>query len=735
MGPQPTSSPKLVFGPFEYDTVSGDLYKSGTRIRLQGKPLQILSLLVDRHGEVVSREELRQHLWQDTTFVDFEQGLNAAVNKLRQALGDAAVQPRYVETLPGRGYRFVAPVHEVTARTVLEIAAPAAPRSDRSRASRLKRWMPWAATAAAVLLLAGSYWLGTRSERQSGTSQLTRFAVSPPAGFALEGAASRQAFALSPDGSRIAFTAMDASSALSVFVRELSALEPKLIPDTTGAHTLFWGPDSHSLYLTALGKLRRTTVDGGGMDVLGDTPAFLFSGVWLSPDRLMLSTNWGSFLVSPSKGGLEPTKTIHRWPQLLPDGETFLHMEWDAQALRHRARAGRMDEPGKELVLADSRVLYTASVLTPGQGYLLYLRSGNLLAHPFDPKLLQVTGEPMPVASKVNSFFPTGAADFSVSARGAIAYQGFVARSQLVWVDRQGRQTGTIGPDKLAVKSGRLSPDGRRLAAAVYDVERGGQDIWTFDLQSGAGRRLSLGPGVSDAPVWSPDSKQLAMLSASGGKWPEVHVRGLGANDTEQALMPGEFQMPTDWSSDGRFVVFSTTGVSRFPNEANGDVWVTDFANKRKTTPLLNSPFHEANATFSPDGKWLAFTSNESGRTELYLQAFEAASSPRVVGERLLVSRSGVLALRWRRDGKELFYLGFDGRVNAVPVKLSATPEFRSPVPLFSISTDARAAIHTLVGFDVSPDGQRFVIPVVTSPDAPKLVVVQDWEAMLPRRR
>ena len=534
---------------------------------------------------------------------------------------------------------------------------------------------------------------------------------------------------------RIAFTAVDTSGALSVFVRELSALEPKLIPDTAGAHTLFWAPDSRSLYLTARGKLRRTSVEGGGLEVLSDTPAFLFSGVWLRPDRLMLSTNRGSFLVSPSAGGLEPTKTSYRWPQLMPDGETFLYMEWDLQAQRHRAIAGRMGEPGKALILADSRVLYTPSRLTPGQGYLLYLRAGNLVAHPFDPKRLELTGEPLPVAERVNSFLPTGAADFSVSSQGAIAYQSVAARSQLVWVDRQGRQLATIGPDRIIGKSGRLSPDGRLLAVSIYDVERGGQDIWTFDLASGAGRRLTLDAGVRDAPVWSPDSKQLAMLSAAGGRWPEVHVRGLGASDAERALMPGGFQMPTDWSSDGRFVVFSTTGVSRLPNEAQGDVWISDFANGRKTTPLLNSSFHEGNTAFSPDGKWVAFTSNESGRSELYLQAFEAASPPRVVGERFLVARAGVLAVRWRRDGKEIFYLGFEGRVNAVPVKLSGKPEFGSPAPLFTISTDARAGIHALVGFDVSADGQRFVIPVVTTGEAPTLVVVQDWEAMLPHKR
>ncbi|MBL0155552.1 MAG: winged helix-turn-helix domain-containing protein [Bryobacterales bacterium] len=161
--------------------LSGDLYKSGNRIRLQGKPLQILSLLVDRHGEVVSREELRQHLWQDTTFVDFEQGMNAAVNKLRQALGDAAVQPRYVETIPGRGYRFVALVHQPTARAVLEIASPAPLRTDAPRRNQLKRWLPvlpqWPRSFSC-----SEHTGSVRESNEGRVLHLTRFAVSPPPG-------------------------------------------------------------------------------------------------------------------------------------------------------------------------------------------------------------------------------------------------------------------------------------------------------------------------------------------------------------------------------------------------------------------------------------------------------------------------------------------------------------------------------------------------------------------------
>ena len=175
--------------------------------------------------------------------------------------------------------------------------------------------------------------------------------------------------------------------------------------------------------------------------------------------------------------------------------------------------------------------------------------------------------------------------------------------------------------------------------------------------------------------------------------------------------------------------------LPRFANESQGDVWLEGLTDSRKLIPLLSTPFHEANAAFSLDGKWLAFTSNESGRAEVYLQAFHAGEAPRVAGERYRVSRAGAQALRWRRDGRELFYLAFDGRVHAVPVKLSASPEFGPAAPLFSISTEARAAIHSILGFDVSPDGQRFVIPVVTSPESPSLVVLQNWEAALVRAR
>ena len=638
-----------------------------------------------------------------------------------------------METLPGRGYRFIGPVQR-SPKPVLEITQA---RADASPSSQTRAWLPWAACGALAVVGLGGYWLGSRGGRPVESLQPVRFQVTPPPGFALEGAASRQSFALSPDGTRLAFTAMNDSGALSVFVRDIDALEPRRIPDSDGAHTVFWPPDGRSLFLTVRGKLRRAWLDGKPPVILSDSPPFMFSGAWLSPNAMLLSGRLAASILPPSGGTLQPVATQYPWPQMLPDGKLLLYAGWNTRTGRHVARIARFGDPGsaKDLIEADSRAMYTASVVTPGAGYLVFVRGGSLLAQPFDVRSLRVTGEAMPVVNKLYSFFPTGAADFSVAGRGSLAYLGFTGRSQLAWVDRQGRQVTAIGPAGTNVKSGRLSPNGRWVAAAIYDVERGSQNLWLFDSEKGAGRQLTPAAGVRDAPVWSPDSTSLAYMYSTGDKPPGIQVRGVGEEESEQSLAPAGFQMPTDWSPGGRFLLYINTGVPRFAQDTQSDIWLADMmARDRKPIPLLKTQFHEANAMFSPDGKWIAFTSNESGRSELYIQAFESGDSPRMAGERFLVSRSGAQAVRWRRDGKELFYLAFDGRIHAVPVTLSAKPVLGAPQALFAIGTEARAAIHSILGFDVSPDGRRFLIPVVAAGEGPSLVVVRNWETALPRK-
>ena len=214
-----------------------------------------------------------------------------------------------------------------------------------------------------------------------------------------------------------------------------------------------------------------------------------------------------------------------------------------------------------------------------------------------------------------------------------------------------------------------------------------------------------------------------------------MFLRGVGENDPLEPLPEGFFQIPTDWSRDGRFIAFTNTSFGQIQNELRGDVWLIDMAHGRKIIPLISTPFHEANPAFSPDGRWLAFTSNETGRAKVYIQSFEAGDTPHLAGERYLVSQQAAASLRWRHDGKELFYLASDGRIYGVPTSLHSKLKIGKPIPLVTISTEARAAVHSLLGFDVSKDGQRFLIPIVTSPEKSEIVVIQNWESEIQRKQ
>jgi Tol biopolymer transport system component/DNA-binding winged helix-turn-helix (wHTH) protein len=739
---QPITKPprQLAFGPFVLDETSGELHKHGLRLRLEGQPLQILAALIRQPGRVVARDELRQELWEDGTFVDFDHGLNAAMNRLRQVLGDSADQPRYIETLPGRGYRFIAPVQESVPRSALvmptapvvvevEQAAPAPPLIGRTAR---KTWPLWIIAASIIAGLMGGYLITNRPRASSGAPTI-RSRILPPDGYALEAGSSRQTFALSPDGARLAYTAMDASGVFQMFIRDFDALESRPLANSMGSYTLFWAPDGRSLFHTQEGSLRRTSLDTDSDQVLCDTPALTLTGALLG-QNLMISGRSKNFVVPVSGGAPRITKELYPWPQILPDGKHLLYTVFDPQLGRHRARVVTLGEPGTatDLLETDSRTMYVPSVLKPGTGYLLSVRAGNILAHPFDPKSLRVQGDPLVVVTRVYSFYPTGAADFSASNSGTLAYKRYVSRSQLAWVTRRGEVVSTIGPANVNLKQARLSPDGKKIATPIFDVNRGANDMWIIDAQTGAAHRAIVGRGTVDSPVWAPDSSRLAFSRAYEAP-PKLFVRGIGEMDADEAIPDGYFQTPTDWSHDGRFIAFGNTTFSQIDNELKGDVWLVDMAQGRKVIHLINTPFHEANPAFSPDGRWLAFTSDESGRTELYVQAFEAGESPRLVGERHLVSRQGASCLRWARNGKELFYLAGDGRLYAVPITLSPRLGIAEPAPLFSISTEARAALHSSVGFDVSADGRRFLVPVVTSSERSDIVVIQNWEAGLQR--
>lgn len=733
--PSPIHSRLRLFGPFSFDENSGELSKHGIRVRLQGQPLQILAALLRLRGQTVTREEFQQQLWSSNTFTDFEHGLNAAMNRLRQVLGDSADQPRYIETVPGRGYRFIAAVQDSEAGPVLIMPqargsepdvmdSPPAPERLQQPAKRTL----WMITAGVLVILALGY-LATVGVPTGSVVPTLRFSVAPPQGYAIEPGSSRQIFALSPDGSKLAFSAMNETGVFQAFIRNLDSLEVHAVPNSLGSYHVFWAPDGRSLFLTVQGSLRRYTLEGDSYQVVCDAPAIMLTGAVMG-SNLLISARTANFVVPISGGTPKQTKEFYPWPQVMPDGKHILYIAFDARAGHHRAHVVELGKPetDRELLETDSRVIYTPSLAKPETGYLVYVRAGNLLANPFNPQLLRLEGEPLPIAARVYSFFPTGAADFSVSNRGMLAYRKYVSRSQLAWLDRHGKVVKMVGPENVNIDAGHLSPDGKRIAASIYNVDRGVTEIWVIDSETGASRKSIAGPGLVASPVWAPDSHRLVYQGAYEGP-PKLFTRGIGESDLEERLPESFFQVPTDWSHDGRFIAFTSASSSQSQTEMRGDVWLIDMARGRKMIPLITTPFHEGAPAFSPDGKWLAFTSNESGRSEVYVQAFEAGERPHLVGERHVVSRKGAVALRWRRDGRELFYLGGDGQIYGVPLTWHPGPTIGETVRLFGVSADARTALHTTEGFDVSEDGQNFLIPVVTSTDPSEIVVIQNWEA------
>jgi Tol biopolymer transport system component len=277
----------------------------------------------------------------------------------------------------------------------------------------------------------------------------------------------------------------------------------------------------------------------------------------------------------------------------------------------------------------------------------------------------------------------------------------------------------TIGPANVNLKQARLSPTGQNRHW-IFDVDRGVNDLWIIDTQTGAARRAIVGRGTVDSPVWSPDSSTLAFSRAYDSP-PKLFVRGISESATDEGVAAGYFQTPTDWSRDGRFIAFGNTTFSQVNNELKGDVWLLDMTRDRKVIHLINTPFHEADPAFSPDSRWLAFTSDESGQAELYVQAFEAGELA-IGRERHLVSRHGAICLRWGRD--EGAYLASTAGCMQSPSRCLERQERRANT---SDKHSARAALHSSIGFDVSAD-DAFLIPVVTSSEKSDIVVIQQWK-------
>jgi hypothetical protein len=419
-------------------------------------------------------------------------------------------------------------------------------------------------------------------------------------------------------------------------------------------------------------------------------------------------------LTSPDR---QRDETSHRWPQFLGDGRRLLYYSQNVRSTRSAGEGylTSVDRPQQRIRLIESptNALY-APPMGDHPGSLLWLRESTLIAQPFDPASGRFLGDGVPVtaAERMAASVALQLAQFSVSTQGALAFQVGDDHSQPTWFSREGKRLGTVG-EAGRYASVRIALDGRHVGASITDPN-GRYDVWRMDFNGGAPNRLTF-DGNGYIPVWSPDGRNLAYSTL--GKTFQAQANGT-SRGTELIHSPNAVYT-TDWSRDGRYWLYS-----EYSAETLWDLWILPTGGDGKPQPYLKTSYNELEGQFSPDGKWIAYTSDESGRNEIYIRAFPDS------GAKFPVSRGGGRLARWRHDGTELFYRALDGELMAASVRAAAQgPEFGAPVPLMSTMEPAGVFAYP---YDVSPDGQRILAltPVVAQAGSP-LTVIVNWQALL----
>ncbi len=529
--------------------------------------------------------------------------------------------------------------------------------------------------------------------------------------------------ALSPDGRLLAFVALDSAGKALLWVRPLHALTAQALDGTEDASFPFWSPDSRFIGFFAGGKLKKVDAAGGLPQIISDAPLGR-GGSWSSNGTIIfcpINTYTSLFRVSAMGGTPARTTKLdsgfrqisHRWPHFLPDGEHFIYLGFSNTGDRASDAIflGSLDSTFTPRILVNS-----VSSAAYANGHLLFAREQTLMAQPFDTKRLQTTGDMFPVAERLYFLNLTGNATFTVSQNGILAYQTSEALTipNLLWYDRMGKKTVAIDQSNI-YNDLRLSPDGKRIAFSLFDGKTRSGQIWLYEKARSLFTRLTFDPGNHRLPAWSPDGSSVIFSSDRQGKF-GLYRRASSGAGSEEVLLKSDLSIhASDWSRDGQYIAYYVNDP-----KTQGDLWIMPMnsTNERKPFPFLQTEFNETRANFSPDGRWVAYQSNESGTNEIYVRPFPGPAS------KWQVSTSGGSRPRWRKDGKELFYHGNDNKIYAAEIKLnSSTAEVGSVVPLFHP--------HAFVGgfrdgYDVSADGQRFLVSVLEQQTGP-VTVLLNW--------
>ena len=573
-----------------------------------------------------------------------------------------------------------------------------------------------AGVLALVSLALGTLYLSSRSETET---RAVRLSFTPPPELAFNDTQS-DAAVISPDGQKIAFTATSADGKSMLYVRNLDSSEIKLLPGSENALEPFWSPDSRSVAFGSNGKLKRSDLSGANAQVLCDATR-LTGGSWNKDGLIVFQADYSTKLSQVSAQGGEPKPAMgkpddqdfdrQRNPYFLPDGRHYL-FGGNLGGKQPGIWAGSLDSPEiKQLMTINTPFVYAPP------GWLIFVRNEALVAQAFDAVTIALNGEPLPI---ITGQAPEIGAPrrFSVSDNGVLIWQGQWQRDyQLVWFDREGKQEGTgDAPVKVAGAGGQepnLSPDGKRLV-----VKRNG-NLWVIDLEKGTGLRNTS--NHSQLPVWSPDGSRILYHAPNTG----MSVKAANGLGDAELLLDGP-NWPAAWSPDGRFIIFLRRGV-----KTRHDLWVLPMAGDRKEYLLLNSPFDDQSPQLSPNGRWLAYSTDETGNYEIYVQSFSADG--KLGADKKRVSTTGGRFPVWRRDGSELFFVAADGQMMSSGAKTGGTEfEFATPKALFKTRMLAWGTNYH--EFDVAPDGQRFLIgTLIGEAKAPPPTVILNWLAKVKR--
>jgi Tol biopolymer transport system component/tRNA A-37 threonylcarbamoyl transferase component Bud32 len=525
---------------------------------------------------------------------------------------------------------------------------------------------------------------------------------------------------ISPDGRLIAFDATDLEGKARIWVRPLNSLTAEPLAGTDGGVRPFWSPDSRYVGFMADGVLKKVDVTGGPPTKICDAPGgsdgtwssegvILFDGTGADPIYRVAAVGGTKALAVKQDEARKETSV--GWPQFLPDGKHYIYLVAGEKPEDSAYWIASIDSAEKKL-LAPAQTL----VEYAPPGYLLFVRDRTLVAQPFDARALKTTGEPVPLAEKIGTD-NVGLARFSVSNNGVLAYRTGETGGRLLWRDRAGRELDTLG-DPGDYANPTVYPSGDRLAFGLTDSRSAKTDIWVRDLARGVNSRFTLGAGNNYRSVWSPDAATIVFSSDRSGTIDLYEKSTKGSGEEKLLLHSDEPKSAASWSRDGRYIAYASRN-----QKTQWDLWALPTFGDRKPVPIVVSPFTETVPMFSPDARYLAYVSNESGRDEIYVQTFPDA------GGKWQVSNGGGSDPSWRGDGKELYYRSPDQKLMAVEIRGGADFQAGVPQTLFPIRIRPGAPRNK---YAPSPDGQRFLVaaPLGRESMSPTTVVL-NWPAGL----